>query len=441
MEIYIIIAAVIIILLVYKLFKTQNNTLVGQISKLQNDLNISQKEAGRVGELEKNYQEEKAKNKELSQKLEETHRFLNEAEKDKTKLNEQKEALKKIQEQQEINFNTMQKAAESNFKEIASNLLTQKTKELKDTGNEIVFNKINPLINPLNEHLNYLQDKLASMEHLNQNLQKEASALTLALTNQKKQGDFGEMLLEQLLESCGLKEGVHFQKQPNFVDEEGKNKYPDFVVNMPGGRYMVIDSKMSLVAYSAYVNATDPSEKNKFLKEHLKSVTEHIKELSEKKYQELKGLYKHTPDFVIMYVPLESAYLCALEKQKDLGIFASGKKVAVATASSLIPILKTIESLWAISTTQKNIESVIQAGKKLHSQVAELLNEMGTLEKNFTTVKNTFDRAKKKITSQQGIIHYAKELEELGAKSNKQLPKLDLEETEEESKEIELQNE
>ena len=362
------------------------------------------------------------KNKDLELKSQELYVQINNLEKEKAKIDAENKLQKQTQEQQKIIFDNMQKVAEGKFKEIATELLTQKTKELKDNGNEIVLNKINPLINPLNQHLNYLQDKLASMEHLNQNLQKEASALTLALTNQKKQGDFGEMLLEQLLESCGLKEGVHFQKQSNFIDEEGKDKRPDFVVNMPGGRYMVIDSKMSLTAYSAYVNATDPVEKEKYLQEHIESVKKHIKELSDKKYQELKGLYKHTPDFVIMYVPLESAYLCALEKQKDLGIFASGKKVAAATASSLIPILKAIESLWAINTTQKNIEDVIKTGKKLHSQVVEFLGEMGTLEKNFTTVKNTFDRAKKKITSQQGIIHYAKELEELGAKSNKQLP-------------------
>ncbi|MCR5504772.1 MAG: DNA recombination protein RmuC [Elusimicrobiaceae bacterium] len=362
------------------------------------------------------------KNKDLELKSQELYTQINNLEKEKAKIDAENKLQKQTQEQQKIIFDNMQKVAEGKFKEIATELLTQKTKELKDNGNEIVLNKINPLINPLNQHLNYLQDKLASMEHLNQNLQKEASALTLALTNQKKQGDFGEMLLEQLLESCGLKEGVHFQKQPNFINEEGENKRPDFVVNMPGGRYMVIDSKMSLTAYSAYVNATDSIEKEKYLQEHIESVKKHIKELSEKRYQELKAIYKRTPDFVIMYVPLESAYLCALEKQKDLGIFASGKKVAVATASSLIPILKTIESLWAINITQKNIEEVILTGKKLHSQAVEFVNEMGTLEDNFTTVKNTFERAKKKISGQKGIIHYTKKLEELGAKSNKQLP-------------------
>ena len=408
MEIYIIILAVIIIgVLVYKLFKAQNpelafkakqadelteknknlelqnKELYTQISKLQNDLSASQKEVGRVGEIEKNYQEQKEKNKELSAQIDEMRNLLNDVEKEKTKLSEQEKALKQIQEQQKINFDTMQKEAEGRFKEIAANLLTKKTEELKNNSNEIV-GKISPIINPLSLHLNYLQDKLASMENLNKNLQKEASALTLALTNQKKQGDFGEMLLEQLLESCGLKEGVHFEKQVSLVDEDGKTKYPDFIINMPGGRYMVIDSKMSLVAYSAYVNAQDPAEKEKFLKEHLASVKKHIDELSEKRYQELKAIYKRTPDFVIMYVPLESAYLCALEKQKDLGIFASGKKVAVATASSLIPILKTIESLWAINITQKNIEEVILTGKKLHSQAVEFVNEMGTLEDNFT---------------------------------------------------------
>lgn len=362
------------------------------------------------------------KNKDLELKNQELYVQINNLEKEKAKIDAENKLQKQTQEQQKIIFDNMQKVAEGKFKEIATELLTQKTKELKDNGNEIVLNKINPLINPLNQHLNYLQDKLASMEHLNQNLQKEASALTLALTNQKKQGDFGEMLLEQLLESCGLKEGVHFQKQPNFIDEEGKDKRPDFIINMPKGRYMVIDSKMSLTAYNAYVNEKDTVKREKFLQEHIDSIKKHIKELSEKKYQDLKELYNSSPDFVIMYVPLESAYLCALEKQKDLGIFASGKKVAAATASSLIPILKAIESLWAINTTQKNIEEVIKTGKKLHSQAVAFGEEMQKIGSALNTSQRAYSDALTKLQGKQGIVYYAKHLEDLGAKSGKQLP-------------------
>ena len=425
MEIYMTLAgSIIIVFIAYRFFKAQNTALTEQIAKLQTDLNASQKEAGRTVELERNYNDEKTKNQQLSQKIEEMHRLLSDTEKDKTEINAQKEALKIMSEQQEIHFNNLQKAAESKFKEIASTLLTEKTQELKNNGNEIA-GKISPLINPLNQHLNYLQDKLASMEHLNQNLQKEASNLANALKgNNKVQGDFGEMLLEQLFESCGLKEGTHFKKQVNYKDEEGKNQRPDFIVNLPNDRYLIVDSKMSLTAYTDYVNAPE-EEKATYLAKHIKSIEDHIKELSEKKYQELKGIYKHSPDFVVMYIPIEQAYLCALEKKHNLGVFASGQKVMIATASSLIPILTTIENLWTIYRTQKNIESIIDTGKKMHSQSVEFMKEMDTLGANLVTVNNTFIRARKKIRGQKGIIHYAKELEQYGAKSAKQFSEID----------------
>ena len=425
MEIYITLAvALIVIVLTYKLFKAQNNTLSEQVAKLQNDLNASQKEAGRAGELEKNYNEEKAKNQQLSQKIEEMHRLLSDAEKDKTKISEQKEALKKIQEQQEINFNTMQKAAESKFKEIASTLLTQKTEELKNNGNEIA-GKITPLINPLNENLNNLRDKLASMEHLNQNLQKEASNLANALKgNNKVQGDFGEMLLEQLFESCGLKEGVHFSKQVAIKNEENKSQRPDFIINLPNGRYLVVDSKMSLTAYTDYVNAPE-GEKATYLAKHIESIEKHIDELSKKKYQELKGIYKHSPDFVVMYMPIEQAYLCALEKEHNLGVFASGQKVMIATASSLIPILTTIENLWNIYLTQKHTEEILKLGKTIHEKVTTFSEEFYGIKTSLNAALNHYKKAKGTFDGSGGLVSKAKELEEYGAKGTKQLPEID----------------
>ena len=450
MEIYMTLAgSIIIVFLAYRFFKAQNTALTEQIAKLQTDLNASQKEAGRTVELERNYNEEKTKNQQLSQKIEEMHRLLSDAEKDRTKINEQKEALKIMSEQQEIHFNNLQKAAESKFKEIASTLLTEKTQELKNNGNEIA-GKISPLINPLNQHLNYLQDKLASMEHLNQNLQKEASNLANALKgNNKVQGDFGEMLLEQLFESCGLKEGTHFRKQVTFKDNEGKNQRPDFIVNLPNDRYLIVDSKMSLTAYTEYVNAPD-AEKATYLAKHIKSIEDHIKELSEKKYQELKGIYKHSPDFVVMYVPIEQAYLCALEKKHNLGVFASGQKVMIATASSLIPILTTIENLWNIYLTQKHTEEILKIGKKLHEKVSTYCGYMKQLKKSLNGAMTHYEEANGAFEGSGGILTQVKELERYGAKSAKQLPEIDFnsaaeikEETEEEitaePKQMELQ--
>ena len=345
------------------------------------------------------------KNKDLELKTQELYAQLNEAEKEKVKAEAENKLQKQTQEQQKIIFDNMQKIAEGKFKEIASNLLTQKTEELQNKG-----------IEPLSKNLNYLQEKLATMEHLNENLQKEASNLANALKNNKKQGDFGEMLLEQLLESCGLKEGVHYTKQN------------DFIINMPDNRYLVVDCKMVLTAYNNYVNEKDPVKSKQFLAEHIKALKNQIEELSKKKYQELKEIYKHTPDFVIMYVPIEMAYLCALEYQKDLGIFASGKKVMVATASSLIPILKTIEQLWNIYLAQKHTEEILKIGRILHEKVSSFSTNMGQVKGSLNAALNHYEDARRTFDGKGGILSQVKKLEELGAKSSKQLPEIDFEE-------------
>lgn len=364
----------------------------------------------------KSIKELNEKNRDLELKTQELYAQINMLEKEKVKIEAENKLQKQTQEQQKIIFDNMQKIAEGKFKEIASNLLTQKTEELQNKG-----------IEPLSKNLIYLQEKLASMEHLNENLQKEASNLANALKNNKKQGDFGEMLLEQLLESCGLKEGVHYKKQN--TDKDTKLR-PDFIINMPNNRYLVIDCKMVLTAYTNYANEKDPVKSKQFLDEHIKALKTQIEELSKKKYQELKEVYQHTPDFVIMYVPIEAAYLCALEYQKDLGIFASGKKVMVATASSLLPILKTIEQLWNIYLAQKHTEEILKLGRTLHEKVSIFANRFHSMKGSIDAALNHYEEARKSLEGQGGLVSQVKKLEDLGAKSSKQLPEIDFEDKE-----------
>ncbi len=364
----------------------------------------------------KSIKELNEKNRDLELKTQELYAQINMLEKEKVKIEAENKLQKQTQEQQKIIFDNMQKIAEGKFKEIASNLLTQKTEELQNKG-----------IEPLSKNLIYLQEKLASMEHLNENLQKEASNLANALKNNKKQGDFGEMLLEQLLESCGLKEGVHYKKQN--TDKDTKLR-PDFIINMPNNRYLVIDCKMVLTAYTNYANEKDPVKSKQFLDEHIKALKTQIEELSKKKYQELKEVYQHTPDFVIMYVPIEAAYLCALEYQKDLGIFASGKKVMVATASSLLPILKTIEQLWNIYLAQKHTEEILKLGRTLHEKVSIFANRFHSMKGSIDAALNHYEEARKSLEGQGGLVSQVKKLEDLGAKSGRQLPEIEFEENE-----------
>lgn len=324
-----------------------------------------------------------------------------------------------MKKQLQESFSSLQNASKEQFKNMAETLLKQKSEELKGANKE--------LLTPINDNLSKLQDKLAQMQSLNENLQQEASSLTKALRHNKVQGNLGEMLLEDTLQNCGLKEGQHYQKQEYMKNGEGKAHMPDFTINLPDGRYVLVDSKMSLTAYSQFVKETDEAKKKEYLKAHIASVEAHIKELSAKKYQELVDVKGKTPDFVIMYIPLEYAYLTALEAKNDLGIFAGNSKVAVATASSIIPILKTIENLWTIMLTRQSMEQIIEAGRNIHSQAVNFINDMEKIDRGLSSAKSAFDEATRKLNGRQGIIGYAKKLETLGIKSSKEL-KYDAEE-------------
>lgn len=338
----------------------------------------------------------------------------------KTKEAELKAIKSNLEEnitRQQTTFDKLQSSAKDNFKQLAEEVFKVKIGELKTESKEIVA--------PLNISLEKLQDKLSRMQNLNENLQKEAANLTKALQfNNKTQGNFGEMILEEVLIACGLKKGINYETQPlmHASDEENKTYRPDCIINLPDDRYIVIDSKMSLTAYTKFVAEEDPTQKAVYLQEHIDSIEKHIKELSVKKYQDLKEIKGRTPDFVMMFIPVEYAYIAALDAKRDLGIFASGKRVAVVTASSLIPIVKTVESLWRISTSQKEMDEIIRLGSQIHSQAAAFLNSMEDIKAGLNKAGKAFGDSMTALNGGRGILLYAKKLEGLGVKSKKTLP-------------------
>lgn len=339
-----------------------------------------------------------------------------------TELKTKQQGLEeKIKMQQDV-FDKLQNSAKDNFKQLADEIFKVKIGELKEDNKE----NLTPLIKPLNENLSNLQEKLAVMQNLNEGLQKEANNLANALQfKNKTQGNFGEMILEEVLVSCGLEKNVHYEMQPSYKTDDGKTVYPDCIIKMPDERYVVIDSKMSLTAYTRFVNEENPEKKSAYLKEHIASVENHIKELSAKKYQDLKKIKGQTPDFVLMFIPIEYAYICALDAKKDLGLFAGGQKIAVVTASSLIPILKTVETLWRISRSQKKIDDIIKIGGQLHDRAANFFTNMTNIKNALVSAGKSFDKAMDNLSGNQGLLVSARKLEEFGIKINKALPKPD----------------
>ena len=319
------------------------------------------------------------------------------------------------------------------FENAANELLKKHSQEFKDANKSEISN----ILNPLKDSIKIYQDAVSSfnkeqgeksanlsahlktMQDLNSNLAKEAANLSTALQNKKIQGNWGEMVLERVLEWAGLQEGVEYEKQTFFKNENNERQYPDFIINLPKDRKVIIDSKMSIENYKKWANETDATLKDQYLSEHVKDIKKHIDELSAKEYQKL--LKDQGLDFVILFTPIEYAYFAALEKDDTLNEYASKRKVAIATASSLFPILKVVENLWRIEKSNKNTEEIVKTGEEMHKRVEAFLAEMQKLGAEINQSQKVYESAMTKLTGGQGVIKSAAKLETLGLKHQKSL--------------------
>ncbi|MDR0645657.1 MAG: DNA recombination protein RmuC [Elusimicrobiota bacterium] len=342
-------------------------------------------------------------------------------------LEAEKKKLEDMQAKQEEYFSALRNSAAAQFGELASKMLKEKSVELSVKNFEI--------LNPLAENIEKfkteiknleketidknarLETQLNHMQTLNQNLAKEASNLTQALQSKKAQGNLGEIILEDVLQAGGLKEGVHYLKQEFLKDADGGKNYPDFIINLPDKRRVIVDSKMSLENYSKWINEMEESKKERHIKEHIEALRNHIKNLSGKEYQKL--LKENGLDFAIMFIPVEYAYIAALDYDKNLAAFAAEKRVAVATASSLFPIIHIIEGLWRIDKTNKSMSEIVKNGEEMHKKVIAFLSEMEKLGSAMKSSQNTYEDAMIKLRGKGGILSRAAALEKLGIKTGK----------------------
>jgi DNA recombination protein RmuC len=314
------------------------------------------------------------------------------------------------------------------FKGLASDILKNHSEAFKETNQGQILQILSPLENEIknyqiaikefykaqDEKQNFLHRAIDENLKMNQNLAKEAAELTTALQNKKIQGNWGEMVLERVLECAGLKEDREYSKQELYKNAENKRRYPDFVITLPQDRKVIIDSKISIENYKRWANENAPEQKKLFLTQHIQDIKRHIDELSNKEYQTL--LKDNGLDFVIMFIPIEYAYYVALETDMSLNEYASQRKVALATASSLFPILKVVENLWRIDTSNKNNEAIIKTGEDMHKRVVAFLDAMQRIQNNLKNAQDSYNDAITKLNGNQGIIKSAIKLEELGIK-------------------------
>jgi len=268
-----------------------------------------------------------------------------------------------------------------------------------------------------------LSRHLEQLEKLNRQMSEDAVGLTQALKGESKvQGNWGEMILQRILETSGLREGKEFAREQSFTDENGKRLRPDVVVYMPGDKQVIIDSKVSLTDYERVVSAPDEVLRKTALTAHLRSLKTHIQTLAAKRYDHLPNV--HTPDYVLMFIPIEGAYLTAIEA--DAAIFESAfdQRVAVVTPSTLYATLRLIEQLWRYERQSENVVKLIDRAGKLHDKMASFVESFEEIGSRIDQAKTAYDKSLNRIKTGPGnVIGQIATLGKLAGKTQKELPK------------------
>ena len=267
-----------------------------------------------------------------------------------------------------------------------------------------------------------LQGEIKQLFALNQTMAIEAKNLSGALKgNVKTQGNWGELILERLLEKSGLEKGREFTTQDTFHTESGNRQHPDVIIHLPDRKHIVIDSKVSLISYERYFSHDDESEKETAIKHHVSSIRQHIKQLSEKNYQHLYAI--NSPDFVLMFIPVEPAFGLAVQYDPGLFLHALEKNVMMVSPSTLLATLQIIANIWKQDRQNRNALEIARQGGALYDKFVSFVEELDKLGAQLNTVSRTYESAIKKMASGTGnLIGRTQKLQELGAKTSKTLP-------------------
>jgi len=325
---------------------------------------------------------------------------------------------------------------QTEFQAIASKLLEEKSAKFTDHNKT----QVEALLHPLRQQLadfrtrvdtvyktesddrSALKAQIDQLRLLNTRITDEAHALTTALKGQSQaRGAWGELILDRLLESAGLIKGQDYLTQESLTTDDGRRLRPDVILRLPDARHLVIDSKVSLVAYERAVNAGDDPARLAATREHAAAVRTHVEQLSAKKYEDTGKLI--TPDYVLMFVPLEPAFILAAENDRTLYEWAFDRRVILCTAPTLLVTLKTIATLWKQDRQTKNVQAIATRGGLLYDKFAGLFADLEDIGKHLARLRESYDGALGKLKTGPGnLLAQVEDLKNLGAKAKKSLP-------------------
>lgn len=321
------------------------------------------------------------------------------------------------------------------FENIANKILDEKTQKFTDqnkTNLDIILNPLKEKIKDFETQVQKaykaesderitLKTEIRNLITLNEKISDEANNLASALKGEnKKQGNWGELILEKVLERSGLVKDQEYRMQFSTNNDEGKRIQPDAVIMLPDNKHIVIDSKVSLIAYEACVNSTQEEDRERFSKEHILSVRTHIKSLSEKNYQSSSEL--NTPDFVLLFIPIESSFSMAVQADHEMFNFAWDRKIVIVSPSTLLATLRTIASVWKQERQTKNAIEIAKQSGALYDKFVGFIEDMDKIGKSIDVSRNAYESAVNKLHKGSGnLVKRVQDIEKLGAKTTKQL--------------------
>ncbi|MFW6224200.1 MAG: DNA recombination protein RmuC [Bacteroidota bacterium] len=427
--------------------KKEKDELNAKAQLLQDDINkLNEEKSSLEARLEsatEQNQDLKKKNEDLEIQQKELQQNLQNITGKLTGFQEQNKYLKDKLDTQKKELEDLGTQFKDQFKVLADGILEEKSKKFTEQNRE----GLKSLLDPLGENIKdfrkkveetydkeskerfSLNDRIKELMVLNNKISEEANNLTNALkSDTKKQGNWGEMILEHILENSGLRKNEEYFIQSTLRDEDGqtirdengRRLQPDVIIKYPDSRKVIIDSKVSLVAYDRYVNAEDSLQQEKALKDHIQSIRNHVDNLSSKNYQN----YTDSLDFVMLFIPIEPAYLIAIREDHELWNHAYKKRILLISPTNLIAALKLLEDLWKREYQNQNAMEIADRGGKLYDKFQSFVSSLEAIGKHIDSSQKCYDQALKQLCSGRGnLLNQVEELKKLGAKAQKNLPK------------------
>lgn len=431
--IFLLLGLIIGFLIAFLLLKSKKTIPVEEVNKLIEEINSLKIDNGKLSERIKLLDEDKISlqtelksERDKSEKLTSEHSSLKSNYNNlQVKLNEQKAEIEELQ----------QKFVKE-FENLANKIFEEKSAKFTEQNKEKISEILNPLKDKINEFErkveesskesikghSSLKEQLEMLRQMNQQITQEAKNLTEALKGQSKtQGNWGEFILESILEKSGLVKGREYFVQESLMTESGKRFQPDVIVNLPENKSIIIDSKVSLNAYERYISAEDDNEKSKALREHIISIRSHLKNLSSKNYQSIYQL--NSLDFVLMFMPIEPAFALAVQQDSNLFNDAFEMNIVIVSPSTLLATLRTIASIWRQENQNKNALEIAKQAGALYDKFVNFYNDLLEVGKKLDSAKDSYEEAMKKVHDGRGnLIAGVEKIKQLGAKASKSIP-------------------